>query len=85
VSKSVNLTGGNWELEERHKDRHRKKLGLGGSDAPDERYQPPPHPSTFIYTVHMCIYKLDSYGPSHVVSRRKDAMVSYFSILTVLV
>jgi hypothetical protein len=54
VSKSINLTEGNWELEKRHKDRHREKLGLGGSDVFGKRCQRPPlHLSTFIYTVHM--------------------------------
>jgi hypothetical protein len=38
VSKSINLTGGDWGLEERHKDRQKEKLGLGGSDAPDEKH-----------------------------------------------
>jgi hypothetical protein len=78
VGKSVIMTGGHWRLEERYKVRHREKLGLGGSDAPDERHQRPPlYPSVFIYTVHMRSQVRFSWAKSH-SQQNKDIMVSFF-------
>jgi hypothetical protein len=52
--RSLDLTGGNWGLRKRHKDRHREKLGSGGPDTPDERCWWPLLPtSAFIYIACM--------------------------------
>jgi hypothetical protein len=32
MSRSLDLTGSDWGLRKKHKDRHREKLGSGGSD-----------------------------------------------------
>jgi hypothetical protein len=84
VGKSVNMTRGHWRLEERYKVRHREKLGLGGSDAPNERHwRPLLYPSTFIYTVHMRSQFRFKWAKSR-SQQNKDTMVSFFSILTIL-
>jgi hypothetical protein len=51
--KGLTWLGEDWGLRQRHKDRHREKLGSRGSNTPDERHWRPPLPSTFIYTACM--------------------------------
>jgi hypothetical protein len=87
VSRSVDLTVGDWGLRKRHKDRHRKKLGSGGSNAPDERCQPPLLPSTFIYTASMRKWgeiQVNSHGFSCIGGRNREAVVCCYLVQTIL-
>jgi hypothetical protein len=53
VSRSLDLTGSDWGLRKKHKDRHRKSWGEVGLTLLVRCWWPPPPPSAFIYTACM--------------------------------